>query len=202
MKKRLAWAALTAALVLLCACARVQRPEASSLPADPTVSERVSGTDAPAEQTTAGQAASAQASTETVEETEAPYVPRTFTEADFHIYLYGSSQPEAGKLNIAFMPDNRLAGKPDPSIRVWDSWQLRHPEEIRAVCRRILDDPLYDPELYGRSLESMVTEWQAHSDINAAYDNERTRHVDLDRADEGVSYLEFWRRAARALGVG
>ena len=125
---------------------------------------------------------------------------RTFTDADFHFYLGTEGAREEGRINVAFYPDNRDAdGKPDPDIRVWDSCLITRRTEQREICSRILASPLYDPALYGRTLESMLTEWAAHNDINALHDNERTKHVDFNRADEGVSYDEFWTRAVKEI---
>ncbi len=124
---------------------------------------------------------------------------RVFTEEDFHFYLGAEGEQQEGKINVAFYPDNRDdTGAPDPDIRVWNSWQITDEAERREICRWILACSLYDPALYGRTLESMLTEWQAHNDLNALYDNERTRHVDFNRSDEGVSYGEFWDRAVWA----
>ncbi len=123
---------------------------------------------------------------------------RAFADEDFNFYIAGSGENVEGKINVTFYPAQYGAdGKPDPNIRVWDSCEITHPEEIRAICGRILASPFYDPDVYGRTLDSMVTEWQAHNDVHTAYPNERTRHVDLNRADEGLSYMDFWERAVR-----
>ena len=123
---------------------------------------------------------------------------REFAEEDFHFFPAGSGERIDGKINVEFFPDQYGSdGKPDPNVRVWDSCEITHPDEIRAVCERILASPLYDFEVYGRTLDSMVTEWQAHNDVNRLYPNDRTRHADFNRADEGLSYADFWQRAVR-----
>ena len=123
---------------------------------------------------------------------------RVFTDEDFHFYDGRTGERMAGKINVAFYPDqNGPDGTPDPDIRVWDSCEITHPEEIRAICQRILDSSFYDQDVYGRTLDSMVTEWEAHNSVHMVYPNERTRHVDFNRADEGLSYLDFWQRAAQ-----
>ena len=123
---------------------------------------------------------------------------RAFTDADFNFYLSGTGEKIEGTINVTFYPAQYGAdGKPDPNVRVWDSCEITHPEELRAICARILASPLYDPDVYGRTLDSMVTEWLAHNDVHTVYPNERTRHVDFNRADEGLSYADFWKRAVR-----
>lgn len=125
---------------------------------------------------------------------------RVIAEDELNLYLAGTGEPIEGKINIVFYPDNRNAkGEADPDIQVLDSWRIRHPEEMRQVCQAILNSPLYDPDLYGRTLDSMVTEWKAHNHVNQVYDNPRTRHVDFNRADEGLSYWQFWQRAIQAV---
>ena len=123
---------------------------------------------------------------------------RAFTDEDFHFYDGRTGDRIEGKINVAFFPEQYGAdGKPDPDIRVWDSCEITHPEEIRAICGRILASSFYDQSVYGRTLDSMVTEWEAHNDVHSLYPNERTRHVDFNRADEGLSYADFWQRALR-----
>ena len=127
--------------------------------------------------------------TEAVAETEPP---RTFTDADFNFYLDGFGEPDPDRINVTFYPN-----APDPNIRVWNSYQITNETEIRDICGRILASDFYDADRYGRTLDSMAVEWLAHNAVNSLYDNERTRHVDFNRADEGVTYAEFWQRAFR-----
>ena len=203
MKNRLpVLAGALLALCLLCACAQrpAAAPDTSSAPSAAQASEETPGTEpsVPAEEPSApAQEPSAPAEEPSAPaETEAP--PRVFTDEDFHFYLGAQGAPEEGRINVAFYPDNRDAsGAPDPDIRVWDSCRITNAQERRDICERILACELYDAGLYGRSLDSMLVEWAAHNDVNALYDNERTRHVDFNRADEGLSYEEFWKRAVR-----
>jgi hypothetical protein len=60
---------------------------------------------------------------------------------------------------------------------------------------------LYSQEVYCRTIESMLVEWKAHNHIFSASPNERCRHVDFDKNDEGVSYSDFWKRAAKEYGT-
>ena len=202
----------TLALALLCSCAAAQRPDptvfsaptgtvCSSAPATeaPPAAEP-DETDPPCPATTIGTElpSGPAAATDPTLPAMTEYVPREFTEADYNIYLIGRGKPTAGKINVEFSPDNRNGGQQDPNIRIWDSWMITDRTEMTAICTRILADPLYDTDLYGRTLDSMLTEWKAHNDIHALYPNERTRHVDFNRADEGVSYNDFWKRAMDA----
>lgn len=203
MKRRFIAAALCLCLALLLhlsACSGVSstsslpRPAPDEFPAGSRETGTVpTVTEAPPAAPTVEETASAWTEAETDAASEPALAER------LHLYLEGSGELEEGKINIVFCPDSRGAdGSPDPTVRVWDSWRITRKEEIREICRAILDSELYDSALYGRTLDSMVTEWVAHNDINRVYDNERTRHVDLNRADEGVSYAGFWRRAALA----
>lgn len=180
------------ALLLLCllwGCAKAPE-KAAAAPPSPSAAEETAVRDT---------APVTEAPPSPEETSSAQQAPRVFTEEDFHFYLGAEGAPEEGKINVAFYPDDRDAsGAPDPDIRVWDSWLITDEAERREICERILACSLYDPALYGRTLESMLTEWQAHNDVNALYDNERTRHVDFNRSDEGVSYGEFWERAVRS----
>ena len=178
--------ALLAVLPVGCRKAETQPTETSACPplATEAVTEALPVTEAASE--TAPEP-------ETVPETEPP---RTFTEADFNFYVDGCGEPDPDRINITFYPNGT-----DPDIRVWNSCQITNPVEIRDICGRILASEYYDFDRYGRTLDSMVVEWQAHNGVNALYDNERTRHVDFNRADEGVTYLEFWQRAMGELTI-
>ena len=191
--RRIAASGLTVLALLLAAGCRVSggAPRAESGAPESTIPTE------PGTEASGTAAAAAEASTEPGGESEPPV--RIYTEADLHCYLQGQGAPVEGLVNVVFCPDSRGSdGTPDPDIQVRDSYRIRNREEITRICELILASEYYDPALYGRSLASMVTEWEAHNDVNALYDNERTRHVDFNRADEGVSYLEFWQRAAAA----
>ena len=52
----------------------------------------------------------------------------------------------------------------------------------------------YSQELYGRTIDSMLIEWDAHNDIHFFTHHERVAHTDFDKNDEGTSYLDYWIR--------
>lgn len=207
---------LLAALLLLCGCGKKDPQSGSSLStasaesaADAVWSETsmteaepaskaapVSETEA-APETEAEPETEPEPVTETEPETETE-PPREFTDEDFNFYLDGFGEQVPDRINVCFYPENRDGnGAADPNIRVWDSYLITNETEIRDICARILTSEYYDAELYGRTLDSMAVEWLAHNAVNSFYDNERTRHVDFNRADEGVTYMEFWQRALR-----
>ncbi len=198
MKHRFSCVVSALLLCLLCGCGKTAAagPAGTEPSAPAQVQDAASASCGAQDTEPSAPAPSAPAEAPTVPETEAP--PRTFTEADFHFYLGAEGAPVEGLINVAFYPDSRDAsGAPDPDIRVWDSWRITNARERRDICERILASDLYDLELYGRTLDSMLVEWRAHNALNAVYDNERTRHVDFNRADEGLTYEDYWQRAVR-----
>lgn len=198
MLRRLCLLSTAVLLGLLCACRKdgAQTAEASFASSVTTAAAASSETAAALiSETIPVPESESLPETDAVPETEPP---RVFTEADFNLYMDGSGEQDPDRINICFYPDNLGSdGQPDPNIRVWDSYLITNETEIRSICEWILASEYYDAERYGRTLESMVVEWKAHNAINNTYDNERTRHVDFNRADEGVTYVEFWQRAMR-----
>ena len=50
----------------------------------------------------------------------------------------------------------------------------------------------YSQEIYGRTIDSMLIEWDAHNDIYAFSKHERVAHTDFDKNSEGMKYMAYW----------
>jgi RHS repeat-associated protein len=112
-----------------------------------------------------------------------------------HLYS-GNAKPVAGKINVLFMPT--IA---NPVFQIENSYKIVDEAQQRAVLEYIMESEMYVQEIYCRTLESMLVEWKAHNRIFATSPNERCRHVDFDKNDEGLTYSDFWKRAMREYGI-
>ena len=71
-------------------------------------------------------------------------------------------------------------------------------EAIQRQVLSLLDEwERKNPTKWERNtdIEDMLVEWDAHNDIYNFWHNSRCLHVDIDNADKGVSYGEYWWRA-------
>ncbi|MBE6544327.1 MAG: RHS repeat-associated core domain-containing protein [Ruminococcaceae bacterium] len=114
---------------------------------------------------------------------------------ELHLYTEREKAVE-GKINVIFKPYGA-----NPVFQIENSYKIIDANQQRAVLEYIMASDLYSQEVYCRTIESMLVEWKAHNHIFSASPNERCRHVDFDKNDEGVSYSDFWKRAAKEYGI-
>ena len=102
---------------------------------------------------------------------------------------------DSGLIHVDIL-DNR--NDDTPNIRVIHSYQIDN-SDIEGIIRYVI---LYDSAypsgnsvMWGRTFDSLKTEWRAHNDIYSVYNNDRCAHVDFDHLDENTSYYGYWWRA-------
>ena len=103
--------------------------------------------------------------------------------------------------SVVYIVDLRSGSNPD--MQVINSYNISNKDVRKDICSFII---LYceinqrpGEYVWSRTLDSMETEWKAHNDLYAIYNNDRCKHVDFDNADEGVSYWGFVKRAIEAV---
>ncbi len=111
------------------------------------------------------------------------------------LYLYENGAEREGWINVKFTPTGE-----NPVFQIRDSYKITDEKVHKAILEYIMASEFYKQDVYKRTMESMLVEWLAHNHIYSAYENERCRHVDFDRNDEGVTYMDFWKRAAKEYG--
>ena len=48
--------------------------------------------------------------------------------------------------------------------------------------------------IWGRTVDSMLIEWDAHNDVYSWTRHQRVQHTDFDRQDEDTEYWDYWKR--------
>jgi hypothetical protein len=104
----------------------------------------------------------------------------------------------SGKINVSFSPDAE-----NPSFKIYDA-HLIDESDRAIILKYIMQSEYYDQDIYGRTLDSMLIEWAAHTDyyndkrssvidkITGANTREQAKDVDFDRDSEGLPYIGFF----------
>ena len=111
-----------------------------------------------------------------------------------HIYYADTGSREDGKINVKFSPNGD-----NPSFQIEDSYKIDNEDDQRAILEYIMNSSYYSQDVYNRTIDSMLIEWDAHNDIYLITRHERVRHTDFDKNDEGVGYWEFWWRGIKEI---
>lgn len=87
----------------------------------------------------------------------------------------------------------------DPNMQIRDSYLITDFVEMGDIANILLEYNEDNTENYSwsRTVDSIIIEWDAHNDLNNISDHERLKHVDLNNADEGTTYIEFVIRAGK-----
>ena len=119
------------------------------------------------------------------------------TDSGKNVYIVPNSSYNVPAGDNVVVVDYRLWS--DPNMQIRNSYLITDFAEMRDIADILLkyneNDPL-DP-LWNRTVDSIVVEWDAHNDLNDIREHERLKHVDLNNADEGTSYIEFVIRAGK-----
>ncbi len=71
------------------------------------------------------------------------------------------------------------------TMLVWDSYKIKNKQEIEAILNILLNYEQEYPSIWNRTFTSMEKEWLIHNICYFLnYEQNRTKHVDLDNADE------------------
>ena len=118
------------------------------------------------------------------------YAPETDVD---NIYPYAE--------NSATIVIDKRHNTTNPDIQVRNSYRVKKDVEKMEIIDVLIEYDKNNPSEveWGRTKDSLAIEWDAHNHTYNLYPNERSRHVDFDRNDEGTSYLGFWKRAIGAV---
>ena len=110
-----------------------------------------------------------------------------------NINLYDDSTGEyqEGKINVKFSPDNKTNGEPNPSFQIENSADIRSKKDQRIILEYIVESDYYSQEVYGRTVDSMMVEWDAHNKAYSIYRTDQFKHTDFDKNSEGKGYLDY-----------
>ena len=84
----------------------------------------------------------------------------------------------------------------NPNIQVRDSYKCYYRAQMEAIVEVLLDyGKIYAPK-WGRTKESLITEWYHHN-VYAPF-AEQAKHVDFDRNEEGMDGWDYFVKAVNS----
>ncbi len=86
---------------------------------------------------------------------------------DVNVYITGEGSNDPDKINVELMPNHIDDGKPNPNIRIHDSYKIRDTNQQKMIMQIVMSSPLYDNTVFTRTCNSYITEWKIH---NVLYD--------------------------------
>ena len=92
----------------------------------------------------------------------------------------------------------------NPNMQIFNSYLIENKNEQRVILEVLCKhDSLYpSARPWGRTVDSMLIEWDAHNKLYFISRHERVAHTDFDFKDENTTYPQYWARAIReGLGI-
>lgn len=103
--------------------------------------------------------------------------------------------PDANESDILIIDFRRIS---DPNMQVLSSYKIKNIDIINEILEIMLYYESTDPTQWDRTLSSMRNEWKMHNySYFFRYDEDRTRDVDLNNADEEKYHSEILRKILR-----
>ncbi|MBQ7106885.1 MAG: RHS repeat-associated core domain-containing protein [Clostridia bacterium] len=113
--------------------------------------------------------------------------PRTYTDDDVNVFLSGEGSKVPGKINVKLMPDHTKNGKPNPNIRIYDSYKIVNKKEREQILDIIISNSKFNSTVFRRGKSSWMSEWNGHNDLYLFLSwtplESNLRTVDLDEND-------------------
>ena len=117
------------------------------------------------------------------------------TEDDINLYSDTEGSRQEGKINVKFSPNGTDdEGNPNPSFQIENSYKITNSKDQEFILNYIVESEFYSQEVYCRTMDSMLIEWDAHNDIHSWTHHERVKHTDFDKKDEDMEYWDYWEK--------
>ena len=116
--------------------------------------------------------------------------------------MYAAKYP-----NCIIVTDGRFCNddceKCNPNMQIYNSYMITDTSQQKEILQVLYRYDKTNPSrhAWGRTIDSMMIEWDAHNDIHSITKHERVAHTDFDKNDENTRYIEYWIRAGVA-GIG
>lgn len=98
---------------------------------------------------------------------------------------------QEGKINVKFSPYSKTNGESNPSFQIGNSADIRSKKDQRIILEYIVESDYYSQEIYGRTVDSMMVEWDAHNKAYSLYKTDQFKQADFDKNSEGKGYLDY-----------
>ena len=113
-----------------------------------------------------------------------------FNDTTVNVYTPETGKKADDKVNVFLNPKNKKKGKDNPNIQIENSYKITNHYEMEAVLNVVIENELYDTDIYTRNIGSYIKEWEAHNLGYAVFDcfgfeflANKAKHVDLDNRD-------------------
>ncbi len=123
--------------------------------------------------------------------------PQTDITEQINLYDDNVGKRIDGKINVKFSPNNKDEnGNLNPSFQIENSYEIKSKEDQRVILQYIMASDFYSQDVYCRTLDSMLIEWDAHNDLKWIKPNEsRLASVDFDKNSETLGYWDYYKLA-------
>ncbi len=111
------------------------------------------------------------------------------SEDDINLYSDEEGTWQEGKINVKFSPNSD-----NPSFQIENSCDITNSTEQEFILNYIVNSDFYDQDVYCRTVNSMLIEWDMHNFLYRFHPIERLAHTDFDKQSEGwtkIDYLKF-----------
>ena len=120
-------------------------------------------------------------------------VVEEITEESINLYSDTEGKRQEGKINVKFSPDNKDSqGNSNPSFQIENSADICNIEQQKFILNYIMESEFYDQDVYGRTIDSMLIEWDAHNELYSVYKHNRLKHTDFDKNSEGWTKKDYY----------
>ena len=116
---------------------------------------------------------------------EPPEEEKSITD-QLNLYEEGVGTRQDDKINVCFSPDGD-----NPSFVIENSYLITDVNEQRAILEYITASEYYSQDVYQRTVDSMLVEWDAHNWLNSIYEHDRLKSTNFDKESEGWSKWDF-----------
>ena len=112
--------------------------------------------------------------------------------SQLNFYDDNTGQKIDGKINVKFSPQGD-----NPSFQIENSYLITNEDDQIAILKHIMESDYYSQDVYGRTIDSMLIEWQVHNTLNDIYSHKRLRSVDFDKNSEDWTRNDYYNYAIK-----
>ena len=118
-----------------------------------------------------------------------------------HMYISGQGSNASGKINVVFSPYGE-----NPSFKIYNSYWITDEEQQRLILEYIRASEYYSQDVFGRTVNSMLIEWDMHNDhyysnlarllddLLGMQSVKSAQDVDFDKNSEGLGKIGlYWK---------
>ena len=82
-------------------------------------------------------------------------------------------------------------------MQIENSINIKDDAQQKAILEYIMASDFYSQDVYCRTLDSMLIEWDAHNHLYRIKSHDRLKSVDFDKKSENFAYLDYYKLAVK-----